>query len=157
MSTFIYQYRCRKCGNVFDGSQGSENLVGISLAELIVTGKVKDPMGPSMAVVHSSCGTGLGIGDLIGTRKLWDDKPKADEEGDGVMTVKKLIAALQSMDPDRIIIMSSDSEGNCYSPLADLSTGTYYPDSTSMGEVKYGVVPEEGEEGEKAVILGPVR
>ena len=53
------------------------------------------------------------------------------------MTTKELIAKLKADDPKgtRIVIMSRDSEGNGYSPLADISTGAYVADSTWSGEV----------------------
>jgi len=52
------------------------------------------------------------------------------------MKVKKLIEELQKLDPTMDVIMQRDSEGNGYSPLADVYANcVYFPDSTSSGEV----------------------
>ena len=53
------------------------------------------------------------------------------------MTVGTLIEELQELDPNSIIVMSSDAEGNSYSPLAGLdATYLYVPDCTWSGEIK---------------------
>jgi len=82
------------------------------------------------------------------------------------MTVKELIEKLQKEDPDRIVIMSKDSEGNSYSPLSNFWIGAYAPTTTWYGEAGLEGLTEEdkeagyGEEdvmdGEKALILWPV-
>ena len=52
------------------------------------------------------------------------------------MKVSELIEALQEMDPDSLVIMQKDSEGNGYSPLAGADpNGIYVADSTYSGEV----------------------
>lgn len=51
------------------------------------------------------------------------------------MNVGKLIELLKKEDKDRLVVMSSDGEGNNYSPFSDLSTGAYEADSTWSGEV----------------------
>jgi len=64
------------------------------------------------------------------------------------MTVKELIEELQAVDPGRLVVMSSDVEGNSHSPLCDLSTGAYAAESTWAGE--YGLeklTPEDEEAG----------
>jgi hypothetical protein len=76
------------------------------------------------------------------------------------MTVKELIEQLQKEDPDRLVVLSSDSEGNSYSELYSLRTGAY-----SKGEVGLETLTEEDEEagygeedvlnGEPAIILHP--
>ncbi len=83
-----------------------------------------------------------------------------------MITVKRLIKLLQAEDEDRIVIMSSDSEGNSYSPLASLGTAAYRADTTWSGEVgmekltsadkKAGYTEEDVLEGGKpALILQP--
>lgn len=53
------------------------------------------------------------------------------------MTVKELIEKLQLVDPDRIVILQKDAEGNGFSPLAGIDdNAVYQPDSTWAGEVK---------------------
>jgi hypothetical protein len=49
------------------------------------------------------------------------------------MTVGKLIKILKTLDKDMEVIMSSDSEGNNYSPLSDLSNGRYIATCTYAG------------------------
>jgi hypothetical protein len=51
------------------------------------------------------------------------------------MTVKDLIAELQDHDPDRVVIISKDAEGNGYSPLSCALTGAYRAETTWRGEV----------------------
>jgi len=83
------------------------------------------------------------------------------------MTVKKLIKLLQEEDPNRIVILQKDGEGNGYSPLSDFMTGSYVPDSTWSGEIYLEELTSElikqgyGEEdvrtdGKKALVLCPV-
>jgi hypothetical protein len=85
------------------------------------------------------------------------------------MTVKELIERLQKEDPDRIVIMAKDGEGNSYSPLSDLGTAAYKPTSTWRGDA--GLEPEDLTEemikkgyseedvirdGQKAIVLQPI-
>lgn len=49
------------------------------------------------------------------------------------MKVKELIELLQSVDPEREVIIQKDAEGNDYSPLADAWEGSYEADSTWSG------------------------
>ena len=83
------------------------------------------------------------------------------------MTVKELIAELKKHDPDRLVILQKDAEGNGFSPLEDVSTGAYLADSTWGGEIYLEeLTPEleaEGyssddvaEDGRKSVVLCPV-
>lgn len=55
------------------------------------------------------------------------------------MTVKELIAILQEIDiisgGDRQVIMSSDAEGNNYSPLSQIHIMAYRPTCSYSGEV----------------------
>lgn len=50
------------------------------------------------------------------------------------MTVKELIELLQQEDPDRLVILSEDPEGNSFSPLDDVVTGAYVEDTWGNGE-----------------------
>ena len=51
------------------------------------------------------------------------------------MKVKKLIKLLQAYDPNTEVVMSSDGEGNSYSPLADAGQGFYVAESTWSGDL----------------------
>ena len=51
------------------------------------------------------------------------------------MKVGKLISDLQLYDPEDLVVMSSDGEGNSYSPLYRVDTGVYVPDSTWSGNI----------------------
>ena len=54
------------------------------------------------------------------------------------MKVKDLIKQLSVLDDELDVIMSSDSEGNIYSPLSDAVPGVFYvPISKSCGELYY--------------------
>lgn len=83
------------------------------------------------------------------------------------MTVAELITRLQKENPDRIVIMSKDSEGNYYSPLYGSYCGAYVPDSTWGGEVGLETLTESDiiqgyadedvkHGGQPALILVPV-
>lgn len=50
------------------------------------------------------------------------------------MTVKELIEKLQKEDPDRVVIVQRDIEGNGYSPLTDWWTGAYRAETSWYGE-----------------------
>ncbi|MCP6727326.1 MAG: hypothetical protein KJI69_04955 [Patescibacteria group bacterium] len=81
------------------------------------------------------------------------------------MKVKDLIKELQEVDPERMLIMSSDAEGNSHSPLYSISEGAYLADSTYSGEyglekltnedIEYGYTIEDLIDGEKAICLHP--
>lgn len=52
------------------------------------------------------------------------------------MNVRELKAALVGLPDDMEVVMSSDAEGNNYSPLCDADPGhIYIPESTWSGEV----------------------
>lgn len=85
------------------------------------------------------------------------------------MTVAELIGLLSKLEPDRVVVMSSDGEGNSYSPLSDLDERLYVPDSTWCGTVymerkEDGAPPDgyddedcyDGTGGQRAVVLFPV-
>ena len=84
------------------------------------------------------------------------------------MTVKKLKKLLESVDENRIVIMSKDAEGNAYSPLEALDNDAIYKaDSTYSGDVsiekltpsskKQGWTKEDIIlEGKPALVLWPI-
>lgn len=51
------------------------------------------------------------------------------------MTVKQLIQALQKEDPNRLVVCSSDAEGNSYSPLYHIDRAAYLANTPWSGEV----------------------
>jgi len=55
------------------------------------------------------------------------------------MTVGELIDRLATINPDRIVVMSKDGEGNSKSPLDDMEECTYVAETTWCGETS----PEE--------------
>jgi len=82
------------------------------------------------------------------------------------MTVKELIELLEKEDPDRIVVMAKDSEGNSYSPLSDLGTGIYKARTKWSGEVGLekltpeliaaGYSEEDVISGQPALIVSPM-
>lgn len=82
------------------------------------------------------------------------------------MTVRELIEQLSSVEPDRIVVMSKDAEGNGYSPLADWWGGSYKAETTWYGEAGLESLTPEMEakgygdgdvvRGVPAIILQPV-
>jgi hypothetical protein len=82
------------------------------------------------------------------------------------MKVKDLIQALQDVNPESIVIMARDGEGNGYSPLADIDDSmVYLADSTYSGEIGFaeltkeliedGYTEDDVREGEPCVVLSP--
>lgn len=66
------------------------------------------------------------------------------------MTVKKLRAELKKFEQDAIIVLSSDGEGNSYSPMPEegfFSLGTYSADNTWSGEFHSDTKEEHCDEG----------
>lgn len=83
------------------------------------------------------------------------------------MKVKDLKKLLETVDDERIVIMSKDSEGNDFSPLSSLDDeSAYESDSTYSGEIgiekltpeleKKGYTEEEVSHGVPALVLWPV-
>jgi hypothetical protein len=60
------------------------------------------------------------------------------------MKVKELRTLLESLPDDMLIVMSSDSEGNGYSPLAGDCVGKYVPENTWCGAF-YDILEYEDE------------
>jgi hypothetical protein len=86
-------------------------------------------------------------------------------------TVGELIDYLATQPRDRKVVMSSDAEGNKYSPLADVDEAMYLADSTWSGEAfmtdeqlderiaeggGWGEDDRAPEDAERVVVLGPV-
>lgn len=81
------------------------------------------------------------------------------------MTVKKLISLLKKEDPKRVVVLSSDSEGNSFSLLADLVTSAYREDEEGYNKVglekltpalrEMGYTEEDIVPGKPALILYP--
>jgi hypothetical protein len=51
------------------------------------------------------------------------------------MKVAELILELQKLDPQMEAVMSSDSEGNSYSPVAGVGEGLYVAENSYRGEL----------------------
>jgi len=71
------------------------------------------------------------------------------------MQVKDLIEKLSLVNPNTIIVMSSDSEGNNYSPLSDLFLGKYEPETAWSGHV-YDSREDDVSDLEDAIVLEPM-
>lgn len=59
------------------------------------------------------------------------------------MTVAELIELLKDENPERIVIMSSDAEGNSHSPLSSFWSGAYRADTTWSGDVGMESIGDE--------------
>lgn len=68
------------------------------------------------------------------------------------MKIKALIEKLSQLNPEHEIIMSSDGEGNSFSPLDSFSKCQYVPERTWCGEAYFGEDCEE----ENAICLWPI-
>lgn len=62
------------------------------------------------------------------------------------MKVKELIEKLQQCNPDDLVILAKDIEGNGYSPAGTISEDMYTPESTWSGEVSLRELTSEDEE-----------
>lgn len=78
------------------------------------------------------------------------------------MKIKQLIKILQKEDPERIVILSQDEEGNYFSPLTAIETAVYDKKEHEIGleelteELReQGYSEEDVKTGTKAVILWP--
>lgn len=70
------------------------------------------------------------------------------------MTVRELVRKLQELPQEALVVMSSDGEGNSYSPLDSLWIGDYVAESTWSGNMFVEDELEPGE-GVAAVCLDP--
>mgnify|MGYP003440574857 CR=1 FL=1 len=73
------------------------------------------------------------------------------------MTVRDAIAILSTQNPDAILIIQKDAEGNDYSPLSNIDgEARYHAETTWHGEV-YRMNDEDGpKDGAECVVLVPV-
>lgn len=74
------------------------------------------------------------------------------------MNVRQLIAELSNFDPNALVIMSSDSEGNHFNPVYEIGDSKYAPYDEWSGEV---IHPDDEDEYDPsditdAVVLWPV-
>jgi hypothetical protein len=61
-----------------------------------------------------------------------------------MITVGELIIELQKLDPNKVVILQKDSEGNGYSPMAEVDDNALYaPDTTYSGEVSIEKLDEK--------------
>ena len=75
------------------------------------------------------------------------------------MKVRELIEELQAVDPDMLVVLQEDAEGNGYSPLAGAEPAYYVATSTWSGDVYGQEDIDSGEApdgGQTALILWPV-
>ena len=77
-------------------------------------------------------------------------------------TVKELIELLQGFDPDALMIMQRDPEGNGYAPLSGAEDGTWDADAGEYGYAELtpeleskGYYEDDMIDGEPAVVLWP--
>jgi hypothetical protein len=68
------------------------------------------------------------------------------------MTVQQLIKHLQKMPPRSLVVMSKDSEGNDFTPLAALGTCKYIEANSWSGTI---VSDEDEEDGKSSICLWP--
>jgi hypothetical protein len=68
-----------------------------------------------------------------------------------MITVRDLKKILNTCEDSDVVILSSDAEGNKYSPFDEIGEGYYHPDSEWEGDFSY---EEEG--GISCVVLFPI-
>lgn len=59
------------------------------------------------------------------------------------MKVKEFIEKLQRQDPERVVVLQSDPEGNSFSPLDSFWIGAYRPVTTWSGEAGLDELTEQ--------------
>ena len=73
------------------------------------------------------------------------------------MKVSELINLLKNLNQNATVVLSSDGEGNSFSPVYDIGIGRYYPYSSYGGD--YYDCPEDYEElsdnFDDAIVLWP--
>lgn len=82
-----------------------------------------------------------------------------DELDEKPMTVAQLIKELKKLPKDALVIMSSDGEGNGFSPVAAVGIGAYEAENTWSGQFGLHELTEEDKEqgySEEDVIDGPL-
>lgn len=97
-------------------------------------------------------------------------KIKRKKKKDGYLRIKDLKDIIENMDDDRVVILSSDGEGNNFSPLSsEILIGIYEPYSPDLiyrGEVGIEELTQEFKdigydeddilEGERCLTLFPI-
>jgi len=68
-------------------------------------------------------------------------------------TVAQLIAELEDLDPEMIVVLSRDAEENGASPLETVTSRWYHPDTSWSGYLEPAAVPGAS----PAVVLKPTR
>lgn len=71
------------------------------------------------------------------------------------MTVKELMELLKTYSEDTLVVLSEDSEGNGFSPLADHCSAMYIAESTWSGYIEADGDEEENSDAVPALILWP--
>jgi len=69
MKTAKFQYKCRLCGEIYDGAcTGEINALNILMHIVFGISLPEDLFGvlPSMVSIHAGCKVGYGVADLIG-------------------------------------------------------------------------------------------
>ncbi len=82
------------------------------------------------------------------------------------MKVKELIEILQKENPNDLVILQKDGEGNGFSPCAGYWTGSYKSDTSWSGEVglrsltdhdrNQGYSEEDVVDGQPSIVLYPI-
>lgn len=82
------------------------------------------------------------------------------------MTVKELIELLKLEDPNRLVVMAKDSEGNNFSPMSDMSTYAYDSYNNWSGDIglekltdelkNQGYTEEDVVDGIPSLVLWPL-
>jgi hypothetical protein len=82
------------------------------------------------------------------------------------ITVKDFINILSQFDPNRILIMSKDGEGNSYSPLCSAWEASYLPNNAWCGDIglekltpkdkELGYTDEDVVNGIPCIVLSPI-
>ncbi len=71
------------------------------------------------------------------------------------MRVRDLIELLQQEDPERLVVLAKDPEGNGYSPMAALHDVRYFALSTWDGEIDHPDDDPPREGGVPALVFWP--
>lgn len=69
MKTAVFEYKCRRCGKVFDGCETAADRAYDVLVQLEILGNSGPGIPMRYLSWHDKCrGEGTGVGDLIGYR-----------------------------------------------------------------------------------------
>lgn len=76
------------------------------------------------------------------------------------MRVHELIEELKTVDPERLVVMSRDEEGNAYCPVIEISTGAYNRGDYGLDEltdelIEQGYCSEDVLDGTPCICLWP--